>query len=89
VPTFLTLIRNTSPAATAGLPSVTLPLPVTGSAPVGVQLIGARMADRDLLAVAVRVDALLRPEEVGQTATALARSAAMWTARPPRTVPMA
>ncbi|MFD5467005.1 amidase family protein [Kitasatospora sp. NPDC127059] len=60
VPTFHTLIRNTSPAATAGLPSVTLPLPIDGSAPVGVQLIGPRLADRALLAVAARVDALLR-----------------------------
>ncbi|MFD7907653.1 amidase family protein [Kitasatospora sp. NPDC059722] len=62
VPTFPTLIRNTSPAATAGLPSLTVPLPVTGSAPVGVQLIGRRTADRDLLAVAARIDGLLRPE---------------------------
>ncbi|MFJ7248799.1 amidase family protein [Kitasatospora sp. NPDC098652] len=59
-PTFHTLIRNTSPAATAGLPSVTIPLPVTGSAPVGVQLIGRRLADRELLATAARVDAVLR-----------------------------
>ncbi|MEU9044938.1 MULTISPECIES: amidase family protein [unclassified Kitasatospora] len=59
-PTFFTLIRNTSPAATAGLPSVTVPLPVTASPPVGLQLIGRRMADRDLLSVAVRVDARLR-----------------------------
>ncbi|MER7705155.1 amidase family protein [Kitasatospora sp. NPDC097605] len=59
-PTFATLIRNTSPAATAGLPSVTVPLPVTGSPPVGLQLVGRRAADRELLAVAARVDALLR-----------------------------
>ncbi|MFF4819703.1 amidase family protein [Kitasatospora sp. NPDC001309] len=59
-PTFQTLIRNTSPAATAGLPSVTIPLPVSGSAPVGVQLIGPRLADRELLATAARVDAVLR-----------------------------
>ncbi|MER7842613.1 amidase family protein [Kitasatospora sp. NPDC096077] len=59
VSTFHTLIRNTSPAATAGLPSVTLPLPVDGSAPVGVQLIGPRLTDRALLSAAARVDALL------------------------------
>ncbi|MER7674782.1 amidase family protein [Kitasatospora sp. NPDC096128] len=59
-PTFHTLIRNTSPASTAGLPSVTLPLPVEGSAPVGVQLVGPLLADRELLAVAARVDAVLR-----------------------------
>ncbi|MFD8786746.1 amidase family protein [Kitasatospora sp. NPDC059599] len=60
VPTFFTLIRNTSPAATAGQPSVTVPLPVTASPPVGLQLVGRRTADRDLLSVAARVDALLR-----------------------------
>ncbi|MEV7602165.1 amidase family protein [Kitasatospora sp. NPDC089797] len=60
VSTFHTLIRNTSPAATAGLPSVTLPLPVTGSAPVGLQLTGPRLADRALLATAARVDVLVR-----------------------------
>ncbi|GAB7183899.1 indoleacetamide hydrolase [Kitasatospora sp. Ki12] len=59
-PTFFTLIRNTSPAATAGRPSVTIPLPVSDSPPVGLQLIGRRMADRELLAAAVRVDALVR-----------------------------
>ncbi|MBO1418672.1 amidase family protein, partial [Streptomyces sp. FH025] len=66
VPTLPTLIRNTSPAATAGLPSLTIPLPVTGSAPVGVQLVGRRTADRDLLSVAARIDALLRPEGAGR-----------------------
>ncbi|GGM22737.1 hydrolase [Streptomyces fumigatiscleroticus] len=60
VPTFPTLIRNTSPAATAGQPSVTVPLPVTASPPVGMQLVGARGADRELLSTAARVDALLR-----------------------------
>ncbi|MFJ8622129.1 amidase family protein [Kitasatospora sp. NPDC093550] len=59
-PTFFTLIRNTSPAATAGQPSVTLPLPATASPPVGLQLIGRRGADRELLSAAARVDALLR-----------------------------
>ncbi|MFF7994499.1 hypothetical protein ACFZDG_32550 [Kitasatospora xanthocidica] len=60
MPTFSTLIRNTSPAATAGLPSVTIPLPVSASPPVGLQLVGRRMADRELLSAAVRVDALVR-----------------------------
>ncbi|MFH9347905.1 amidase family protein [Kitasatospora sp. NPDC017646] len=65
VPTFHTLIRNTSPAATAGLPSLTLPLPVTASAPVGLQLTGPRTADRELLAVGARIDAVLRPAVAG------------------------
>ncbi|PSM42927.1 amidase [Streptomyces dioscori] len=59
VPTFFTLIRNTSPAATAGLPSVTLPLPVTTSPPVGLQLVGSHLSDRRLLATAARLDDLL------------------------------
>ncbi|MFE6747436.1 amidase family protein [Kitasatospora purpeofusca] len=67
VPTFPTLIRNTSPSATAGLPSVTVPLPVDGSAPVGLQLVGPRGGDRGLLAVAARIDVLLRPGEAGGT----------------------
>ncbi|WP_406086020.1 amidase family protein [Kitasatospora purpeofusca] len=66
VPTFPTLIRNTSPSATAGLPSVTLPLPVDGSPPVGLQLVGPRGGDRALLAVAARVDALLRRGAAGE-----------------------
>ncbi|MFB8238089.1 amidase family protein [Kitasatospora purpeofusca] len=65
VPTFPTLIRNTSPSATAGLPSVTVPLPVDGSPPVGLQLVGPRGGDRELLAVAARIDALLRRGEAG------------------------
>ncbi len=65
VPTFATLIRNTSPSATAGLPSVTVPLPVDGSPPVGLQLVGPRGGDRALLAVAARVDALLRRGDGG------------------------
>ncbi|MFB7381809.1 amidase family protein [Kitasatospora purpeofusca] len=66
VPTFPTLIRNTSPSATAGLPSVTVPLPVDGSPPVGLQLVGPRSGDRGLLAVAARIDALLRRGEAGE-----------------------
>ncbi|MFB6891357.1 amidase family protein [Kitasatospora sp. NPDC056327] len=65
-PTFATLIRNTSPAATAGQPSVTVPLPVTGSPPVGLQLVGRRGADRDLLAAAAVVDTLLRNGGAGR-----------------------
>ncbi|MCX4690414.1 amidase family protein [Kitasatospora purpeofusca] len=65
VPTFPTLIRNTSPSATAGLPSVTVPLPVDGSPPVGLQLVGPRGGDLELLAVAARVDALLRRGDGG------------------------
>ncbi len=60
-PTFATLIRNTSPGATAGQPSITLPLPVDDSPPVGLQLVGPRGGDRALLAVATLIDALLRP----------------------------
>ncbi|MFF4796097.1 hypothetical protein ACFY2M_42040 [Streptomyces sp. NPDC001276] len=49
-------------AATAGLPSVTVSLPVTASPPVGMQLIGRRTGDRALLSLAARVDTLLRHE---------------------------
>ncbi|MFJ8433903.1 amidase family protein [Kitasatospora sp. NPDC094019] len=67
VPTFPVLIRNTSPSTTAGLPSVTVPLPVVGSPPVGLQLVGPRGGDRELLGVAARIDALLRPGKAGGT----------------------
>ncbi|KOV11070.1 hypothetical protein ADK60_36195 [Streptomyces sp. XY431] len=71
VPTFPTLIRNTSPSATAGLPSVTVPLPVDGSPPVGLQLVGPRGGDRELLAVAARIDTLLRRGEAGDAGDTL------------------
>jgi mandelamide amidase len=60
LPTFPTVIRNTSPASIAGVPSLALPagFDVDGL-PVGVMLEGLAGQDRRLLAVGARVEAAL------------------------------
>ena len=60
VPTFLTVIRNTGPGSTAGMPAVSLPAATTGTGlPVGLSLEAAPGGDRRLLAVARAVEDLL------------------------------
>ena len=59
-PLFPTVARNTGPASLIGTPSITLPLRrSTGQVPLGVMLEGQRGADRHLLALAARVQAVL------------------------------
>jgi aspartyl-tRNA(Asn)/glutamyl-tRNA(Gln) amidotransferase subunit A len=52
----------TAPANMAGLPAISLPLPVPqGVLPVGLQMVGRRGQDRALLHLAERVEAALKP----------------------------
>jgi mandelamide amidase len=61
VPTFLTYIRNTDPSSNAGIPGLSLPLPVAdGALPVGLELDGPAGSDRHLLAIGVAIEGLLR-----------------------------
>ena len=58
-PTFMTYIRNTDPGSNAGVPGISLPALVTKPGPpVGLELDGPRGSDRDLLALALAVEAL-------------------------------
>ena len=60
VPTFPTYIHNTDPASIAALPGISLPAGMTaGGLPVGLEIDGPEGADRDLLAVAAAVEAVL------------------------------
>lgn len=68
VPTFPTYIRNTDPASIAALPGISLPAGVTAAGlPVGIEIDGPEGSDRNLLAVAAAVEAVLafsaRPAE--------------------------
>jgi mandelamide amidase len=60
VPTFQTMIRNTSPGSFTGQPGLTLPLPASGL-PVGFALDGARGSDRRLLALGRSLERILIP----------------------------
>lgn len=61
VPTFQTMIRNTSPGSFTGQPGLSLPLPTRGL-PVGFALDGARRTDRRLLAVGRSLAQVLVPQ---------------------------
>lgn len=59
-PTFATFIRNSSPGSVAGIPGISLPAGLTKAGlPVGIELSGPVSSDRQLLAIAMAVEALL------------------------------
>ncbi len=61
VPTFSTYIRNTDPGSNAGIPGLSIPLPVAaGEMPAGVEIDGPQGDDRRLLAIGAAIEALLR-----------------------------
>lgn len=60
VPTFPTYIRNTDLASNLGVPGISLPCPVGDGLPVGLELDGRAGRDTELLAVAARVERILR-----------------------------
>jgi aspartyl-tRNA(Asn)/glutamyl-tRNA(Gln) amidotransferase subunit A len=53
------ILRNPMTANLLDAPSLTLPCHKSGTAPVGLMLIGARMSDRRLLAVGIELESLL------------------------------
>lgn len=60
LPLFLTTIRNTGPGSLAGIPGITLPLPVAaGQLPVGLALDAPAGADAALMGLAATVERLL------------------------------
>jgi len=63
-PLFPLVIRNTDPGAFAGLPSLTVPIPLSKDAlPIGLGLEASTGRDRELLAVAARIEGLLTSAE--------------------------
>ena len=64
MPTFPAYTMTTRPDSMAGQPTVSLPMGLADGLPVGLQLCGARGADRDLLAIAACVEALLPPRPI-------------------------
>jgi len=66
VPTFTTMVRNTGPGSNAGIPGVSLPIGLTNCGlPVGLGIDGRRGRDRDLLALALSMEALFPRVSVG------------------------
>lgn len=62
VPTFAIYSRNVDPPSHAGLPALSLPAGLTSAGlPVGLELVGPRMGDGRLLAIAAAVEAALPP----------------------------
>ena len=60
LPTFLTIIRNTDPGSNAGIPGISVPVGVTsGGLPVGLAFDAPSGGDRDLLGLALAVEAVL------------------------------
>ena len=59
LPTFMTVIRNTDPGSNAGIPGITIPVGVTsGGLPVGLAFDGPFGGDRDLLGLALEMEAV-------------------------------
>lgn len=61
VATFPTYIRNTDPASNAGIPGLSLPLPVAGM-PIGMEIDGPEGKDRKLLAIGAAIEQLLNQQ---------------------------
>ena len=60
VPTFFTYIRNTDPGSNAAIPGISLPAGLTPDGlPVGIEIDGPAGGDRQLLAIAAAIEALL------------------------------
>lgn len=60
VPTFAAYGRNTDPGSAAALPGISLPVGLTGQGlPVGLEIDGPEQSDRQLLAVAQTVEAII------------------------------
>jgi len=58
LPTFTTVIRNTDPGSNAGIPGITIPVGATsGGLPIGLAFDGPSGGDRDLLGLALAVEA--------------------------------
>ena len=59
MPTFLTVIRNTDPGSNAGIPGLSVPVGLTsGGLPVGLEFDAPAGRDRDLLAIALSLEAV-------------------------------
>ncbi|MFT4081487.1 MAG: amidase family protein [Nocardioides sp.] len=62
VPVFTTSMRNTGPGSTAGMPSVSVPVPSEGSLPIGLCVEGWSGDDLSVLRVAARVEEVFREQ---------------------------
>jgi indoleacetamide hydrolase len=59
VSTFLTFIRNTSPASVAGIPGLTLPAGMgSDGLPIGIEFDGPAGSDKELLAIGLAIEAV-------------------------------
>jgi indoleacetamide hydrolase len=59
LPTFLTIIRNTDPGSNAAIPGISVPVGLTsGGLPVGLGFDAPAGSDRDLLGLALAVEAV-------------------------------
>ncbi len=62
VPTFVTVVRNTGPGSNAGIPGISAPAGLTRAGlPVGLAFDAPAYRDRDLLGIALAVEAVLPP----------------------------